>query len=127
MVKKFKRVWFYYEIEKKNLLIIYQLSDSNEARLFDIKWSPAGFMFASTDQEGYLNMFGLGNERNFKQIPKELFFDTDYLSSFDVLNQIFHQSNNLTLVDSNGLSYKLNVQKLIPKKVSIPRSYLKLV
>ena len=70
-------------------------------------------MFVSTDQEGFISIFGFGNNTRFKDIPDELFFGSDYETN--------NETRNLTLVNSIGYPYGLNIQKLVPKKMSIPR------
>ncbi|XP_068220556.1 bromodomain and WD repeat-containing protein 3 isoform X2 [Palaemon carinicauda] len=91
--------------------------------LFDAKWSPDGFMIASTDSHGHLVLFGIGHNEKFKKIPKELFFHTDYRplmrdSNHHVLDEQTQMAPHLMpppfLVNMDGDPYPPEYQRLVP-------------
>ncbi|XP_066989654.1 bromodomain and WD repeat-containing protein 3 isoform X2 [Macrobrachium rosenbergii] len=91
--------------------------------LFDAKWSPDGFMIASTDSHGHLILFGIGHNEKFKRIPKELFFHTDYRplmrdSNHHVLDEQTQMAPHLMpppfLVNMDGDPYPPEYQRLVP-------------
>ena len=73
----------------------------------------------STDQEGFISIFGFGNNTRFKAIPDELFFGSDYTPEDEIVTN--NETRNFTLVNSLGYPYGLDIQKLLTKKVSITR------
>lgn len=92
--------------------------------VFDAKWSPDGTMMAATDSHGQLLLFGLGSvPPKMLQLPKELFFHTDYRplvrdSNHCVLDEQTQVAPHLMpppfLVDIDGNPYPPYLQRLVP-------------
>ncbi|XP_045621318.2 bromodomain and WD repeat-containing protein 3 isoform X2 [Procambarus clarkii] len=91
--------------------------------LFDAKWSPDGFTIAATDSHGHLALFGIGHNEKFQQIPKELFFHTDYRplmrdGNSHVLDEQTQMAPHLMpppfLVNMDGDPYPPEYQRLVP-------------
>lgn len=96
-----------------------------EGALFDGKWSPDGTTCALTDSYGHLMVYGLGGFKRPPNIPRELFFHTDYRTlnrpnglfepTYDeVTNLPPHLMPPPFLVDLNGTPYPPEVQRLVP-------------
>ncbi|KAI5754684.1 hypothetical protein M8J77_010648 [Diaphorina citri] len=96
-----------------------------EGALFDGKWSPDGTTCALTDSYGHLLVYGLGGFKRPQNIPRELFFHTDYRTlnrpnglfepTYDeVTNLPPHLMPPPFLVDLNGTPYPPEVQRLVP-------------
>lgn len=96
-----------------------------EGPLFDGKWSPDGTTCALTDSYGRLLVYGLGGFRRPPNIPRELFFHTDYRTlnrpnglfepTYDEVTNIPpHLMPPPFLVDLNGTPYPPEVQRLVP-------------
>ncbi|KAG5885604.1 hypothetical protein JTB14_024785 [Gonioctena quinquepunctata] len=91
--------------------------------LFDVKWSPDGCIIAGSDSHGHIHTFGFGNVPYFEQLPKELFFHTDYRplvrdSNHYVLDEQTQIPPHLMpppfLVDIDGNPYPPMLQRLVP-------------
>lgn len=92
--------------------------------IFDAKWSPDGTMIAATDSHGHMLMFGFGTgHKRLKEMPKELFFHTDYRplvrdNNFYVLDEQTQLAPYLMpppfLVDVDGNPYPPSMQRLVP-------------
>lgn len=96
---------------------------ADSCAIFDCKFSPDGFMFASTDNHGYLTLFGITQANPYEKIPEQLFFHTDYRPlirdsnnyALDEQTQIApHLMSPPFLVDIDGNPYPPNVQRLVP-------------
>ncbi|XP_063869262.1 PH-interacting protein-like isoform X2 [Scylla paramamosain] len=95
--------------------------------LFDAKWSPDGFSIAATDSHGHLILLSITNSERFKQIPKELFFHTDYRplmrdANSHVLDEQTQMAPHLMpppfLVNMDGDPYPPGYQRLVPGRES---------
>ncbi|KAK8727619.1 hypothetical protein OTU49_009654, partial [Cherax quadricarinatus] len=91
--------------------------------LFDAKWSPDGFTIAATDSHGHLILFGIGHNEKYQQIPKELFFHTDYRPLMrDANNHVLDEQTQMAphlmpppfLVNMDGDPYPPEYQRLVP-------------
>ncbi|XP_011162535.1 PH-interacting protein isoform X2 [Solenopsis invicta] len=92
--------------------------------IFDAKWSPSGTKLAATDSNGHLLMFGFGcGGEKLKNIPKELFFHTDYRPLIrDGNNYVLDEQTQTAphlmpppfLVDIDGNPYPPALQRLVP-------------
>jgi bromodomain and WD repeat domain containing protein 1/3 len=92
--------------------------------IFDAKWSPDGMMIAATDSHGHMLMFGFGSgHKRLKEMPKELFFHTDYRPLVrDVNYYVLDEQTQLApylmpppfLVDVDGNPYPPSTQRLVP-------------
>ncbi|XP_018564263.1 bromodomain and WD repeat-containing protein 3 isoform X2 [Anoplophora glabripennis] len=92
--------------------------------IFDVKWSPNGSMIAASDSHGHILTFGFGTGSPlFEQLPKELFFHTDYRplvrdSNHYVLDEQTQIPPHLMpppfLVDMDGNPYPPMLQRLVP-------------
>ncbi|KAJ8937367.1 hypothetical protein NQ314_011913 [Rhamnusium bicolor] len=92
--------------------------------IFDVKWSPDGCVIAASDSHGHILTFGFGNgSPYFEQLPKELFFHTDYRplvrdSNDYVLDEQTQIPPHLMpppfLVDIDGNPYPPMLQRLVP-------------
>ncbi|KAJ8679018.1 hypothetical protein QAD02_014805 [Eretmocerus hayati] len=92
--------------------------------LFDAKWSPDGTKIAVTDSHGHLMIYGFGGGTQIqKQIPKELFFHTDYRPLIrDANNYVLDEQTQTAphlmpppfLVDVDGNPYPPDLQRLVP-------------
>lgn len=77
-------------------------------------------MFAATDSHGFITIYGFGNDDNYKRIPKELFFNTDYLPLIHDKNgyaidqqtqQLPHLMQPPFIVDADGNPYDAELQQ----------------
>ncbi|KAL1510019.1 hypothetical protein ABEB36_004677 [Hypothenemus hampei] len=92
--------------------------------IFDAKWSPDGCTISASDSHGDILTFGLGSGSPFyKELPKELFFHTDYRplvrdQNFWVLDEQTQVPPHLMpppfLVDIDGNPYPPVFQRLVP-------------
>ncbi|GFT51026.1 PH-interacting protein, partial [Nephila pilipes] len=101
--------------------------------VFDCKFSPDGFMFASTDSHGHLSMFGFGAVDRYKKVPLEQFFHTDYRPLIrDIHHHVLDEQTQMAphllpppfLVDIDGNPYPPNVQRLVPGREHLNDSQL---
>lgn len=101
--------------------------------VFDCKFSPDGFIFASTDSHGHLSIFGYGSNDNYKKVPDEQFFHTDYRplirdANHHVLDEQTQCAPHLMpppfLVDIDGNPYPPNLQRLVPGRENCNDSQL---
>lgn len=102
--------------------------------IFDAKWSPDGTIIAATDSHGHILMFGFGSGHpRLKEMPKELFFHTDYRplirdANYYVLDEqtqlVPHLMPPPFLVDVDGNPYPPIVQKLVPGRENCPSDQL---
>ncbi|XP_054271446.1 bromodomain and WD repeat-containing protein 3-like isoform X1 [Macrosteles quadrilineatus] len=100
------------------------IENQGHGAVFDAKWSPDGTMLAATDSHGQILMFGLGSKpARMLQLPKELFFHTDYRplvrdASHAVLDEQTQMAPHLMpppfLVDVDGNPYPPHLQRLVP-------------
>jgi bromodomain and WD repeat domain containing protein 1/3 len=111
-----------------------QIEGQGHGGIFDAKWSPDGTVIAATDSHGHILMYGFGSGHpRFKNMPKELFFHTDYRplirdSNFYVLDEqtqlVPHLMPPPFLVDVDGNPYPPSVQKLVPGRENCPSEQL---
>ncbi len=101
--------------------------------MFDTKWSPNTDMIAATDSHGYLTIFGFGNDDNYRRIPNEQFFHTDYRplmrdTSDFVVDEQTQQPPHLMpppfLVTADGNPYDLEYQRLVPGRENLSDAQL---
>lgn len=102
--------------------------------IFDAKWSPCGSMIAATDSHGHMLMFGFGTgHKRLKEMPKELFFHTDYRPLVrDVNYYVLDEQTQLApylmpppfLVDVDGNPYPPAMQRLVPGRESCTNEQL---
>ena len=90
-------------------------------------------MFAATDSHGFLSIFGFGKGDNFKQIPEQIFFHTDY-------RPLMHDANGFAideqtqraphlmqppfLVDADGNPHPKDYQRLVPGRENLSEAQL---
>jgi WD40 repeat protein len=67
-----------------------RIENQGHGHIFDIKWSPSMDMFATTDSNGFLSLFGFGEGEPFKLVPEQIFFHMDYL-------QLMHQGQVISI------------------------------
>ncbi|CAH1970957.1 unnamed protein product [Acanthoscelides obtectus] len=108
--------------------IVYKFLNTVEGQgfgaLFDVKWSPDGNTIAAADSLGHLLTFGFGDGSPlYEQLPKELFFHTDYRplmrdSAHRVLDEQTQVPPHLMpppfLVDVEGNPYPPYLQRMVP-------------
>ncbi|XP_071948868.1 PH-interacting protein-like, partial [Antedon mediterranea] len=91
--------------------------------VFDCKWSPNGWYYAFTDSHGHLSIHGMGSGENYKKVPYEQFFHTDYRplmrdANNYVLDEQTQQAPHLMpppfLVDMDGNPHPPSYQRLVP-------------
>uniref|UniRef100_A0A1Q3EZI4 Bromo domain-containing protein n=1 Tax=Culex tarsalis TaxID=7177 RepID=A0A1Q3EZI4_CULTA len=110
------------------------IDGQGDGGIFDAKWSPDGNMIAATDSHGHILMFGYGSgHERLKQLPKELFFHTDYRplirdSSHHVMDEQTQTMPHLMpppfLVDIDGNPYPPAMQRLVPGRENCPTDQL---
>ncbi|XP_053693465.1 PH-interacting protein [Sabethes cyaneus] len=110
------------------------IEGQGDGGIFDAKWSPDGNMIAATDSHGHILMFGYGSgHERLKQLPKELFFHTDYRplirdASHHVMDEQTQTMPHLMpppfLVDIDGNPYPPAMQRLVPGRESCPTDQL---
>ncbi|CAH0552741.1 unnamed protein product [Brassicogethes aeneus] len=117
---------FVWDINKGE--IVFRFFNSIESQgygaIFDAKWSPDGHVFSASDSHGHILTFGFGNGSTFfEQLPKELFFHTDYRplvrdANHYVLDEQTQVPPHLMpppfLVDIDGNPYPPMLQRLVP-------------
>ena len=90
-------------------------------------------MFAATDSHGYLTIYGFGNDDNYKRIPRELFFHTDYRPLMHDTNgyaideqtqQLPHLMQPPFIVDADGNPYSAELQRLVPGRENLTDAQL---
>jgi bromodomain and WD repeat domain containing protein 1/3 len=119
-----------WNIQKGKLIKKFYNKIENEGHgcLFDTKWSPLYDTFASTDSHGYLTIFGFGNDDNYKKLPNEQFFHTDYRplardSNDYVVDEQTQQAPHLMpppfLVNADGHPYPVDLQRLVPGRENL--------
>lgn len=92
--------------------------------VYDVKWSPDGSHVAASDAYGHILIFGFDcGDPRLKQLPKELFFHTDYRPLVHtperaVLDEQTQMPPHLMpppfLVDIDGNPYPPMLQRLVP-------------
>ncbi|XP_058825201.1 PH-interacting protein [Topomyia yanbarensis] len=110
------------------------IDGQGDGGIFDAKWSPDGNMIAATDSHGHILMFGYGSgHERLKQLPKELFFHTDYRPLIrDVSHHVMDEQTQTMphlmpppfLVDIDGNPYPPGMQRLVPGRESCPTDQL---
>ena len=90
--------------------------------VYDLKWSPKLDMFAATDSHGHLSLFGYGSPVNYKNVPNDQFFHTDYHAIIkDRYNITLDKKSGIQphllppplLINSLNAPYELNYQRLV--------------
>lgn len=90
-------------------------------------------MFASTDSHGNLTIFGFGGDENFKKVPAQLFFHTDYRPLMrDTLGSVLDEQTQVPphlmpppfLVDADGNPYNSDLQRLVPGRENLTDAQL---
>lgn len=85
-------------------------------------------MFAATDSHGYLSLYGFGSDDNYKRVPNEQFFHTDYRPLMRdqndyVVDEQTQQPPHLMpppfLVNADGHPYSLELQRLVPGRENL--------
>ncbi|CAG0900264.1 unnamed protein product [Cyprideis torosa] len=110
---------------------INNIEGHGQGALFDGRWSPNGTQIAVTDSHGQLLLFGFGSREHFdyRKIPKDLFFHTDYRNLMrddrgHVLDAITQRPPHLMappfLVDLDGNPYPPLRQRLVPARKDLP-------
>ena len=101
--------------------------------MFDTKWSPTTDMLAATDSHGYLSIFGFGSDENYKRVPNEQFFHTDYRplmrdTNDFVVDEQTQQPPHLMqppfLVNADGNPYDVEYQRLVPGRENLTDAQL---
>lgn len=117
---------FLWDIYKGEKLASFKntIEGQGHGGIFDAKWSPDGTMIAATDSHGHMLMFGFGTgHKRLKEMPKELFFHTDYRPLVrDVNYYVLDEQTQLApylmpppfLVDVDGNPYPPAMQRLVP-------------
>nr|CAD7567211.1 unnamed protein product [Timema californicum] len=92
--------------------------------VFDAKWSPDGQCMAATDSHGHILMFGFAPKNELiRNLPRELFFHTDYRPLIRNMNHFVVDEQTQTaphlmpppfLVDVEGNPYPPAQQRLVP-------------
>ncbi|XP_055544224.1 PH-interacting protein [Wyeomyia smithii] len=110
------------------------IEGQGDGGIFDAKWSPDGNMIAATDSHGHILMFGYGSgHERLKQLPKELFFHTDYRPLIrDVSHHVMDEQTQTMphlmpppfLVDIDGNPYPPAMQRLVPGRENCPTDQL---
>ncbi|XP_055603175.1 bromodomain and WD repeat-containing protein 3-like [Uranotaenia lowii] len=110
------------------------IEGQGDGGIFDAKWSPDGTMIAATDSHGHILMFGYGSgHERLKQMPKELFFHTDYRPLIrDVSHHVMDEQTQTMphlmpppfLVDIDGNPYPPSMQRLVPGRENCPSDQL---
>jgi hypothetical protein len=81
--------------------------------VYDLKWSPKLDMFAATDSHGHLSLFGYGSPENYKNVPNDQFFHTDY-------HAIIKDRYNVTLDKKSGVQPHLLPPPLLINSLNAP-------
>ncbi|CAF0748059.1 unnamed protein product [Brachionus calyciflorus] len=110
-----------------------KIENEGHGCLFDTKWSSTLDMFASTDSHGNLTIFGFGGDENFKKVPSQLFFHSDYRPlirdsngfALDEQTQVPpHSMPPPFLVDADGNPYDSELQRLVPGRENLTDAQL---
>lgn len=113
---------------------VNQIEGQGHGGIFDAKWSPDGTSIAATDSHGHILMFGFGSgHKRLQNMPKELFFHTDYRPLIrDVNHYVLDEQTQLVphlmpppfLVDVDGNPYPPQMQRLVPGRENCPTDQL---
>ena len=104
-------------------IFCFQIENEGHGCLFDAKWSPLSDLFAATDSHGHLSLFGFGGDDNYKKVPNEQFFHTDYRPLMRDQNDYVvdeqtqmppHLMPPAFLVNADGHPYPIEYQRLVP-------------
>lgn len=96
--------------------------------MFDAKWSPLSDLLAATDSHGHLSLFGFGGDDNYKKVPSEQFFHTDYRPLMRDQNDYVIDEQTQTpphlmppafLVNADGHPYSIDFQRLVPGRENL--------
>ncbi|XP_060526262.1 bromodomain and WD repeat-containing protein 3 [Cylas formicarius] len=117
---------FVWDIKTGEIVARYlnNVEGQGHGAIYDVKWSPDGSLIAASDSYGYILTFGFGSGNPFyDQLPKELFFHTDYRplvrdQNYWVLDEQTQVPPHLMpppfLVDIDGNPYPPMLQRLVP-------------
>ncbi|EEZ97170.1 Bromodomain and WD repeat-containing protein 3-like Protein [Tribolium castaneum] len=117
---------FIWDLYKGEIISRFNNTIENQGygAIFDVKWSPDGNVVAASDSHGHLLIFGFGTgDSLFEQLPKELFFHTDYRPLVrDTNNYVLDEQTQIPphlmpppfLVDIDGNPYPPMLQRLVP-------------
>ncbi|XP_066145385.1 PH-interacting protein isoform X1 [Euwallacea fornicatus] len=115
-----------WDINRGEILFKYlnTIEGQGYGAIFDAKWSPDGCTISASDSHGDILTFGFGSGSPFyQQLPKELFFHTDYRplvrdQNYWVLDEQTQVPPHLMpppfLVDIDGNPYPPMLQRLVP-------------
>ncbi|KAL5289713.1 BRWD3 family protein [Megaselia abdita] len=127
---------FLWDIDKGIDLVDFknEIDGQGQGSVFDAKWSPDGSMIAATDSHGHILLYGLGyNQEKYKNVPKELFFHTDYRPLLrDSQHMVLDEQTQLLphlmpppfLVDIDGNPHPPTYQRLVPGRENCPTDQL---
>ncbi|CAB3373121.1 Hypothetical predicted protein [Cloeon dipterum] len=96
--------------------------------VYDAKWSPDGNMIAATDSHGHLLVFSLSENEQYKKLPKDMFFHTDYRPlTRDANHWVLDEQTQIAphlmpspfLVDIDGNPYPPEMQRLVPGRCKL--------
>ncbi|XP_076257590.1 bromodomain and WD repeat-containing protein [Rhynchophorus ferrugineus] len=116
---------FIWDLHSGNIVAKYTnaIDGQGNGGIYDAKWSPDGTLIAASDSYGHILTFGFGIGNAFyEQLPKELFFHTDYRPltnhNYWVLDEQTQVPPHLMpppfLVDIDGNPYPPMLQRLVP-------------
>ncbi|EDV25019.1 uncharacterized protein TRIADDRAFT_25819, partial [Trichoplax adhaerens] len=91
--------------------------------IFDCKFASDGLTFAASDSFGHLSIFGTDCSNEYKRLPEQMFFHTDYHplrrdQNEYVIDEQSQQPPHLmpppVLVNADGMPYARSYQSLVP-------------
>ncbi|KAK9511582.1 hypothetical protein O3M35_000212 [Rhynocoris fuscipes] len=129
-------ILYLWDLLNGEILVMFHnhIEGQGSCAIFDAKWSPDGTMIAAADSHGHLLMFGIAAYNNkMKELPKELFFHTDYRPLVrDAQNNVLDEQTQVPphlmpppfLVDIDGNPYPPELQRLVPGREHCPSDQL---
>jgi bromodomain and WD repeat domain-containing protein 1/3 len=117
---------FVWDLMKGEIIsrFINTIENQGYGAIFDVRWAPDGNVVAASDSHGHMLIFGFGTgDKLLEQLPKELFFHTDYRPLVrDANNHVLDEQTQIPphlmpppfLVDIDGNPYPPMLQRLVP-------------
>lgn len=107
-------------------------SSHSGVAFFDCCFLSNGLLIAASDSYGQLTLYGFGQRKAFKNIPRQQFFHNDFHDIEIKDNRVIDRISGLDryllpppfLVKFKGFPHKPEIQRLVPGRENLDRSLL---